>query len=172
LLLDADALNLAAQDDSFWRESAPLVQRNRWVITPHPGEAARLLATSVAQVQCDRFAAIGQLQALTGTQCLLKGAGSLLAFMPDDGRRDADGPRLELCTEGNPGMASGGMGDILTGVIAALMAQGLSAADALRCGVCAHGEAADQAVAAVGERGLLATDVLTYLPQVLNGYHQ
>lgn len=165
LVLDADALNLAAQDDRFWSESAPPPLRRQWVITPHPGEAARLLAMTTAQVQRDRFAAIAQLQALTGTQCLLKGAGSLLAFADTD---DADRIPLDLCTEGNPGMASGGMGDILTGVIAALMAQGLSSADALRCAVCAHGEAADQAVAAVGERGLLATDVLSFLPRVLN----
>jgi len=165
LVLDADALNLAAQDDKFWAESAVLALRRQWVITPHPGEAARLLATTTAQVQCDRFAAIVQLQALTGTQCLLKGAGSLLAFACAD---DADRPPLDLCTEGNPGMASGGMGDILTGVIAALIAQGLSSADALRCAVCAHGEAADQAVASLGERGLLATDVLSFLPNVLN----
>ena len=65
-------------------------------------------------------------------------------------------------------MASGGMGDILTGVIAALIAQGLSSADALRCAVCAHGEAADQAARTLGERGLLATDVLSFLPRVLN----
>lgn len=168
LVLDADALNLAAQDDRFWSESGPLSQRRNWVITPHPGEAARLLATTTAQVQSDRFAAIAQLQATTGAVCLLKGAGSLLAFAPDtDSTLDAGIP-IDVCTEGNPGMATGGMGDILTGVIAALIAQGLSAADALRCGVCAHGEAADVAAAACGERGLLATDLLPILPKVLN----
>lgn len=168
LVLDADALNLAAQDDRFWTESATVQQRKSWIITPHPGEAARLLATTAGQVQADRFAAITQLQARTGTQCLLKGAGSLMAFAPDtDSARDS-AEQIDVCTEGNPGMASGGMGDILTGVIAALMAQGLSSADALRCGVCAHGEAADQAVSAIGERGLLATDLLPWLSRVLN----
>lgn len=166
LVLDADALNLAAQDGRFWSETAPPSLRRQWVITPHPGEAARLLATTATQIQSDRFSAIAQLQAHTGTQCLLKGAGSLLAFAPADDAGEV--LQLDLCTEGNPGMASGGMGDILTGVIAALMAQGLSPEDALRCGVCAHGEAADQAVIAVGERGLLATDVLSFLPRVLN----
>ncbi len=165
LVLDADALNLAAQDNRFWREAAPLAQRRRWVITPHPGEAARLLGTDAARIQADRFVAIADLQAHTGTHCLLKGAGSLLAFAPTD---EADRLPLDLCTEGNPGMASGGMGDILTGVIAALIAQGLSSADALRCAVCAHGEAADQAARTLGERGLLATDVLSFLPRVLN----
>lgn len=168
LVLDADALNLAALDDRFWSETAPVQLRQNWVITPHPGEAARLLATTTGQVQADRFAAIRQLQARTGTQCLLKGAGSLMAFASaGDSARDS-GCQIDVCTEGNPGMASGGMGDILTGVIAALMAQGLSSADALRCGVCAHGEAADQAVAAIGERGLLATDLLPWLSRVLN----
>lgn len=168
LVLDADALNLAAQDDNFWSETAPAPQRHDWVITPHPGEAARLLATTTAQVQADRFAAITQLQARTGTQCLLKGSGSLMAFASAAGSPRAGNSQIDVCTEGNPGMASGGMGDILTGVIAALMAQGLSSADALRCGVCAHGEAADQAVAATGERGLLATDLLPWLSRVLN----
>lgn len=168
LVLDADALNLAAQDDRFWAESASRQQRQHWVITPHPGEAARLLATTTGQVQADRFAAITQLQMLTGTQCLLKGAGSLLAFATEADSSPGSVNQIDVCTEGNPGMASGGMGDVLTGVIAALMAQGLSSADALRCGVCAHGEAADQAVAATGERGLLATDLLRWLPRVLN----
>ena len=165
LVLDADALNLAAKDAGFWSESAPSGQRQHWVVTPHPGEAARLLGLSTAQVQADRFAAIDQLQLLTGAQCLLKGAGSLLAFAPGT---SGDTDTLDVCIEGNPGMASGGMGDILTGVIAALMAQGLSSADALRCGVCAHGEAADLAVVSVGERGLLASDVVSFLPKVLN----
>ncbi|MEX2335033.1 MAG: NAD(P)H-hydrate dehydratase [Pseudohongiella sp.] len=168
LILDADALNLVAQDDRFWQESAPVLQRRNWIITPHPGEAARLLATTTAGVQADRFAAVAQLQARTGAVCLLKGAGSLLAFAPDTDFPTDTAPPVDVCTEGNPGMATGGMGDILTGVIAALVAQGLSPADALRCGVCAHGEAADIAVAARGERGLLATDLLSELPRVLN----
>lgn len=168
LVLDADALNLAAQDDNFWSESAPLQQRRNWVLTPHPGEAARLLQTTTEHVQADRFAAIAQLQIRTGAVCLLKGAGSLLAFAPDTDSSGADPEPIDVCTEGNPGMASGGMGDILTGVVAALMAQGLSSADALRCGVCAHGEAADLAVSVCGERGLLATDLLPMLAKVLN----
>lgn len=168
LVLDADALNLIAQDDGFWSESASPQQRQSWVITPHPGEAARLLATTTNGVQADRFAAITRLQSTTGTVCLLKGAGSLLAFAQDADAPSGDGVQINLCTEGNPGMASGGMGDVLTGVIAALVAQGLTSADALRCAVCAHGEAADIAAAAIGERGLMATDLLPILTRVLN----
>ena len=75
---------------------------------------------------------------------------------------------LELCTEGNPGMASGGMGDILSGIIGGFVAQGLSLVDSLRCGVCIHGESADLAAAADGERGTLATDLLPHLRHLVN----
>ena len=142
LLLDADALNLLARDPC---------RSSRWVLTPHPGEAARLLNTDTASVQRDRFAAVAKLQETFGGVCLLKGPGSLVAD---------NEAGLSLCDAGNPGMASGGMGDVLSGVIGGLLAQGMTSADATRLGVCVHAEAADRA-AESGERGLLASDLMS-----------
>jgi len=149
LVVDADALNLLALQ--------PL-RREDWVLTPHPGEAARLLGTSTEAVARDRFGAITELQARYGGIVVLKGAGSLI--------RGPDG-LVQVCTAGNPGMASGGMGDVLTGVIAGLMAQGLDTLAAARCGVQWHAEAGDLA-AIDGERGLLAADLLGPLRRLVN----
>jgi ADP-dependent NAD(P)H-hydrate dehydratase / NAD(P)H-hydrate epimerase len=161
LVLDADALNLLAASVGDWDELAPGSVRRQWVLTPHPGEAARLLNCSVVDVQSDRFAAVRALQQKTGAVCLLKGAGSLLAY-PDDA-----GAVVDVCVEGNPGMASGGMGDVLTGVMLGLLAQGMTAESAARLAVCMHGEAADRQAQAHGERGLLATDLLAELRGLL-----
>jgi NAD(P)H-hydrate epimerase len=151
LVLDADGLNLLAQEQRRFTTPA--------VLTPHPGEAARLLEKSNADIQQDRFAAARELAQRYGAVIVLKGAGSLIAH-PDG--------RLDVCTWGNPGMASGGMGDLLTGVIAALMAQGCTAWDAARIGVGLHARAGDVA-ARKGERGLLATDLLEPLRALGNG---
>lgn len=149
LVLDADGLNLLA--------AAPQPLPAGTVLTPHPGEAARLLGCGTAEVQRDRPAAARALARRYGAVAVLKGAGSLIA--------DAD--RLDLCRYGNPGMAVGGMGDVLTGVIAALMAQGLSAGNAARLGVLAHARAGD--AAARGQpRGLLPSDLLDALRRALN----
>ena len=129
------------------------------ILTPHPGEAARLLGCTTAQVQADRFAAARELAARHGCVVVLKGAGSLIA--------DRNG-RLALCPYGNPGMASAGMGDVLSGVIAALLAQGLSAWDAARLGVVAHAIAGDRA-AGVAPRGLVASDLFGHLRAFVNG---
>jgi len=145
---DADALNLLAE--------APDWQDQR-VITPHPGEAARLLGTTTREVQSDRFAAVEQLQARYGGVAVLKGAGTMVT----------NGTTRWICDRGNPGMASGGMGDVLTGVIAGLMAQGLSPLVAASLGVWCHATAADRA-AQGGERGLLAGDLLDGLREVVN----
>jgi NAD(P)H-hydrate epimerase len=149
LVVDADALNLLAHEP---------VKRDNWVLTPHPGEAARLLNQSAAAIQRDRFAAITALQRKLGGIVVLKGAGSLV--------RDAEGPTA-VCDHGNPGMASGGMGDVLTGVIAGLAAQGLTLYQAAQAGVCIHGAAADQA-ARQGERGMRATDLMPHLRTLVN----
>ncbi|MEA3638595.1 MAG: NAD(P)H-hydrate dehydratase [Lamprobacter sp.] len=149
VVVDADALNLLAQ--------APQ-QRRDWVLTPHPGEAARLLGCSAAEVEADRFAALQQLQEHYGGVVVLKGAGTLI-----------DGPGLRpvaVCIEGNPGMASAGMGDALTGIIAALIGQGMEPVLAAEAGVCLHGAAGDRA-AAQGERGLLASDLIAALQPLL-----
>ena len=150
LVVDADALNLLAREPE---------RRHDWILTPHPGEAGRLLGRSTAGVQADRFAAAEELARRYGGVAVLKGAGTLVAV---------DGPPVRVCGAGNPGMASGGMGDVLTGLIAALLAQGLGGFDAASAGVCLHAAAADDAAAADGERGLLATDVLGGIRRRLN----
>jgi len=153
LVLDADALNLLQQRRYL------LSGEHDWVLTPHPGEAARLLGWEVAQVQQDRFAAVRELQQQWGGTVVLKGAGSL----------SFDGDGLHLCSAGNPGMACGGMGDVLSGIIGALRAQRLSAIDAARAGVYVHACAADLCAREQGERGLLATDLITGVRRVLSG---
>jgi ADP-dependent NAD(P)H-hydrate dehydratase / NAD(P)H-hydrate epimerase len=151
LVLDADGLNLLAREPH--RFSVPTV------LTPHPGEAARLLGKAIAEVQLDRFASARALAQRYNAVVVLKGSGSLIAH-PDG--------RLDVCIWGNPGMASGGMGDLLTGVIAALLAQACSAWDAARIGVGLHARAGDLA-ARRGERGLLASDLLEPLRTLGNG---
>lgn len=149
LIIDADALNLLAQ--------APQ-RREHWVLTPHPGEAARLLGQSVRDIQADRLAAVAELQKRYGGVVVLKGAGSLIA----------DRVKMRLCAAGNPGMASAGMGDVLSGVIGALCAQGLALADAAATAVMLHGLAGDAAAATGGERGMLAADLLPELRRLMN----
>ena len=152
LVLDADALNLIASG-----AAGPVP--GGAVLTPHPGEAGRLLGATTAEVEADRFAAVARLRERSGAVVVLKGAGSLV----DDGEG-----LVSVCGAGNPGMASAGMGDVLCGVIAALMAQGLSPSEAARAGVCAHAEAGDRAARAGGERGMLAGDLAAMLRPVLN----
>ena len=150
VLLDADALNLLAQ------QTAPRL--NQLILTPHPGEAARLLHCSSQEVQQHRLNAVQALQQQYQTTVLLKGNGSLIAG--DKG--------TQLLNVGNPGMASAGMGDLLSGIIAALWAQGLDAEDAAALGSWLHACAADQQAARFGPRGLLATDLLSSVRQHLN----
>lgn len=151
LVMDADALNLLAVAPEF---------RDNWILTPHPGEAARLLKMTPSEVEADRFTAVEELALRFGGVAVLKGAGSLIASRGEG--------QVALCTAGNPGMASGGMGDVLTGVIAALLAQGLNPFAAARTGVYLHGRAGDRAAMAGGERGLLAGDLLNFLRQQVN----
>jgi NAD(P)H-hydrate epimerase len=149
LVIDADALNLLA--------SAP-ARRTNQVLTPHPGEAARLLRQDTATIQRDRFAAAQAITHQYGGTTVLKGAGSVIY---------ADGQLPVVCAAGNPGMATAGMGDVLAGVIAALIAQGMDTSAAAVAGVCVHACAGD-AAAAQGERGMLARDVIAELRGVLN----
>jgi hydroxyethylthiazole kinase-like uncharacterized protein yjeF len=148
VVVDADALNLLARD--------PQRLPADWILTPHPGEAARLLGVETRAVQADRLAAVRELRARYGAVTVLKGAGTLVASGP------ADALDLHICDRGNPGMATAGMGDVLTGVIAALRAQGADAALAARVGVLLHALAGDSA-AQGGQRGLVASDVLAEL---------
>jgi len=146
---DADALN--------WLVDAPGKSNHR-VITPHPGEAGALLGVTAADVQADRRAALKGLEERYGGVVVLKGAGSLVS--------SASGAPW-LCTSGNPGMSAPGMGDVLTGIIAAMLAQGLSLEQAAATGVEIHAQAGDKAAAA-GERGLLASDLLSELRGLIN----
>ncbi|HIE1099990.1 NAD(P)H-hydrate dehydratase [Stenotrophomonas maltophilia] len=149
LVLDADALNLLAQDPRALPDA---------ILTPHPGEAARLLACSTAEIQADRYASAQALAERFHAVVVLKGAGSIVA---------APGQLPRLIAAGNPGMAVGGMGDLLTGIIASLRGQGLAAFDAAAAGALLHALAGDVA-AADGARGLLPTDLLAPLRRLAN----
>lgn len=151
MVVDADALNLLAQ--------AP-EKNDHWVLAPHVGEAARLLHCSTADIQQDRHAAVKKLQHEYGGVIILKGSGSLVF----DGFGD-----VYICNAGNPGMASGGMGDVLTGVIAGLIAQGLTCLEAAKLGVIVHAMAGDRA-AKNGERGLLAGDLMQAIRELVNDH--
>ncbi|WP_444943352.1 NAD(P)H-hydrate dehydratase [Microbulbifer sp. ZKSA006] len=152
LVVDADALNILAGG----RVLAG-VRRDDWVLTPHVGEAARLLGCDTAEVLADpRAAAVAVQQKFSGV-VILKGAGTLIAH--DGG--------VDLINTGNPGMASGGMGDLLTGIIAALIGQHLPLLEAARLAVWLHGEAGNRA-AEEGLRGLLATDLLPWIRRLVD----
>jgi hydroxyethylthiazole kinase-like uncharacterized protein yjeF len=158
LVLDADALNLAAMDAQL----ADRVRRREaaTLLTPHPAEAARLLGVSTREVQHDRVGAAVELAARFSSFVVLKGAGSICAA-PDG--------TWHINTSGNPGMASAGMGDVLTGIIAALIAQGADARSALLAGVHLHGAAADELVArGVGPAGMTATETIDAARCILN----
>ena len=151
LVVDADALHLLAE--------AP-VRRDDWVLTPHPGEAAALLAVCSAEIQGQRLQSARDLQHRFGGSVVLKGAGSVVA--------STGSTPPAICSDGNPGMASGGMGDALTGVIAGLLAQGFGVRDAAEAGVCLHAAAGDVAADMGGERGLLAGDLINCLRGLVN----
>lgn len=150
MVVDADGLNLLSQHPQ---------QHDNWILTPHPGEAARLLGCSSKEIQADRFQAVRELQARFGGVIVLKGSGTLIY----DGQ-----PPTRLSTWGNPGMASGGMGDALSGVIGGLLAQHFSLMDAACTGVTLHGMAADKAAEQDGERGMLAMDLMPHLRHLAN----
>ncbi len=146
MVLDADGLNNVHSKDFNVRQT---------VITPHPGELAKLLAVSTKAVQKDRIQAARSTAKRLGVVCVLKGHRTVIS----DGRQTLVNPT------GNPAMATGGMGDVLTGVIAALLAQGLTSFDAACAGVYLHGLAGD--LAKVSDRGLLATDLAAHIPRAL-----
>jgi hydroxyethylthiazole kinase-like uncharacterized protein yjeF len=158
LVIDADALNLLARDLEL--ANALAERKQATLLTPHPGEAARLLQVSIEQIQRDRIAAALSLSQRFGCSAVLKGAGSICAL--------ADG-RWFINATGNPGLASAGTGDVLTGFVGALLAQGLDAEAALLAGVCLHGAAADALVArGVGPVGLTAGELAGEARRLLN----
>ena len=151
LLLDADALNALAP---ITRELV-LAAHGPVVVTPHPGEMARLLAISVQEVNADRIVAAQKLAEATGAGVLLKGARSVIVTPERD---------VFVNSSGNAGMGTPGMGDVLSGIIGALLGQGMSPADALKLGVFMHGHAADRLAARMGPVGFLASELADELP--------
>ncbi|MFO7530789.1 MAG: NAD(P)H-hydrate dehydratase [Marinobacter sp.] len=148
-VLDADALNLMAA-----RVAVPFVHQ---VLTPHPGEAARLLGCTVSEVEVDRMAAVCKLQSIFGGVVLLKGAGTVIA---------SGSQTVDIISGSNPGMATGGMGDVLAGMLGAMCGQLDDLARATILGACAHLAAADRASESRGYTGLIPADVIDNLPSV------
>lgn len=150
LLIDASALRLLGNSPE---------SRDHWILTPHPGEAAALLGWSHQRIQADRVDAITHLQQRYHGTIVLKGQNTLVID-----------PSLHIavCDAGNPGMATAGMGDVLSGVIGGLMAQGIAAPEAARLGVWLHASAGDKAAIAHGERGLMARDLFPFIQQLSN----
>ncbi len=146
IIVDAGGLDLLKLANLFY---------DHWVLTPHPGEAARLLNVTTAEVQSDRFAAVNELQARYGGVVVLKGAGTLIA----------DSESVHVCDRGNSSMSTAGAGDVLTGVIAGLAAQGLDLREAAKLGVWAHASAGDMARNSLGKH-LLATDLIPFVRQL------
>jgi len=152
IVLDADGLNAIAADTAEVVARA----RNGLILTPHPGEAARLLGTTVKTIQADREAAAERLAGL-GAVAVLKGAGTVVC----------DGQRLYVNETGNPGMATAGAGDVLTGMMAAFLAAGMPMFEAAVLAVWAHGRAGDLAAERLGLLGLTAMDLLGCVPEAL-----
>ena len=152
-ILDADALNLIA------REQIQLNTMNHpYVLTPHPKEAARLLNVETSQIQKDRFSAVKKMAKKYHAQVLLKGTGSLVCVSANS--------TIGVCTAGNPGMATGGMGDVLSGIIGGLLAQGVNHNHCLALATCLHSEAADMA-AKGRQRSLLPSDLFKPLRRLI-----
>jgi len=152
-VLDADALNLLASG------AVALPAEGDFIITPHPGEAARLLQSEVTEIESDRFIAVNRLSRQLQVAVVLKGAGTLV------GTRS--GKPVAVCSQGNPGMASGGMGDVLAGLLGTFLAQNTDVDEAVCLGVSLHAAAADVA-ALQGETGLLASDLFEHVRGLLN----
>ena len=149
MIVDADALNVVADYEMFRRvDSSPSC-----IVTPHPGELARLTELSIAEIQDHRVDVACDFAAKHKVVVVLKGAGTVVT----------DGDRVFLNSTGNSGMATGGSGDVLTGIIAAQIGQGLPLFDAASLAVHLHGMAGDLAAAELSERGLIASDLLRFL---------
>ena len=155
VIMDADALNLLPK----LKLSSKLPRR--LVLTPHPGEAATLLNTNVETIESDRFAYSAKIQKKFDATVVLKGSGTVICHKKNGIQQ------WGVCNAGNPGMASGGMGDVLTGIIAGMLAQGLAPKEACEVGVDLHAKAADQASFDLGEVGLTPSDVIEELRYLL-----
>ena len=148
-VIDADALHLLGKTSLYYKH---------WVLTPHPGEAAALLNCSIAEIEADRFAAVQNIALKYGGICVLKGVGSLVS----------DGISTWINTSGNAGMATAGMGDVLSGIIGAVLLQMKYSLDAVRFAVYIHGQAADNIAQRSGQRGLLASDLFNEVQKLVN----
>ena len=153
VILDADALNLLSQHPQLQKR-----RKSPMILTPHPGEASRLLHTDNIKIQQDRFSAVAECVEQFSAITLLKGAGTIIS----------DGSNHYLCSAGNPGMAVAGMGDVLSGVLGALLAQGIEPLKATLLACWLHSSAADDIVAKQGEIGLLATQLIPVIRRKLN----
>ncbi len=153
-VIDADALNILSE---FSYEKRKKYLDDNCIFTPHVGEASRLIGWESEKINSDRVSVIQKLCKLNGGVNILKGSGTLIS----------DGKDVVISNTGNPAMASAGMGDVLTGIIAAFIGQGLSFFDAAKCGVYCHGLAGDLA-AKNFERGITATDVISHITEAVN----
>jgi len=158
VVLDADGLNILARHHPV-TERQNRLPRGNWILTPHPAEAGRLLGCGTREIQQDRVSAAQRIAVAYDAVVVLKGCGTVIA-RPDG--------FYAICPLGNPGMATAGTGDVLAGVIAAMLAQGLSTWESAILGVVVHARAGDLAAAQVGERGMIASDIIARLPAVLN----
>ncbi|KMT64408.1 bifunctional ADP-dependent NAD(P)H-hydrate dehydratase/NAD(P)H-hydrate epimerase [Catenovulum maritimum] len=156
LIAESDVAKVVDADGINWLAEHKLKNQN-WILTPHPTEAARLLDQSTANIQANRFATAVEIQAKYGGSVILKGCGSLIASYQ----------RVAICRQGNPGMAAAGMGDLLTGIVGALLAQGFRQDVAAELATCIHAEAGDLA-AIDGERGMKASDLLPKVRKLVN----
>ena len=161
LVLDADALNLVSASQSVG--NLVKCSEAEIVMTPHVGEARRLLGRNIIDMSCGegRKSALETIAEMYGAVVVLKGAGTLVG----------DSSALYINTTGNPGMATGGSGDVLTGVIASLCGQGLNPLEAAACGVWVHGKAGDMAAGDMGEMGLISSDIADYVPKALKSVY-
>ena len=153
LILDADALNILARVPNWWQRLT-----GDAILTPHPGEMARLAGVTIDEVQSDRIGITKGLARKMNKTIVLKGACTVVAT-PDG--------RTGISPVANPGLASAGTGDVLSGIIAGLVAQGLSFFDAAAAGVFLHGEAGEIVRSRLGDTGMIASDLLPVLPLVI-----
>jgi NAD(P)H-hydrate epimerase len=159
LALEQEKPTLIDADGLYWLAEADAKPPAGTIITPHVAEAATLLGASVAEVQSDRLSSALALSKRAGGVAVLKGAGTVVA--------EADTGIVGICAHGNPGMASAGMGDVLSGVVGGLLGQGSAPVTAAALGVCLHSLAADRAARTLGEASLLATDLMRPIIELL-----
>jgi NAD(P)H-hydrate epimerase len=164
LVIDADGLNILATMVNNVEVQNILAQLPALVLTPHPGEASRLLDCNIANIENDRYSASKSIAQKYQSTCILKGAGTIVQ---KNGSHQL--PSSWICKGGNPGMATAGMGDLLTGVIGAFLAQGFTSQKAAVYAVCAHAEAGDRVAIQHGQRGMIASDLLQTLRAIVNG---